>query len=349
MGDTLALAYTYSDIGYDVGMKCIRNTSSEFTTSPEEGTFLYPVTGYLPDSSPGMPEYSVYVGHGTVAIVAMGVTYAPIDPGSRIRYVAIAAGEDYQNLNNVQCVADFVPRSFNVSVSLQGRNITITPLSSPSPVADIEPSRNLSHTVMRQLEIIANDQTNFYTSLVGDSLNASVSDYKASLPISTSLNADGITLAGVTNSMNAMLDDMLVAYGSAQLMIAKDAVEISARVERHAIQLGEGIYIYSTFAVNCLVLLLVLTEIIRTRAWRDMVAFDYADPIALVIGSSAGGREVADEVIAVCTTSSHIVGTGSTLWKDNGLRSEASEVQVILRSDDEGNFMIQSASVAQTP
>jgi hypothetical protein len=147
------------------------------------------------------------------AIVAIGVAHnLSTTISSRSRYLAIAAGNSYSNLNNVQCVANFVPATFNISVGIAGKNITVTPVSSPDGM------NAPTHVLMRQLELISNDQTGIYTSLVGDSLNASVSNHQTAISPGGhrgSISDDNVMLIGVTNSITAMLDDMLVVYSSA--------------------------------------------------------------------------------------------------------------------------------------
>lgn len=105
------------------------------------------------------------------------------------------------------------------------RNITVTP-DRILPTPSYDPSSaaaNLTHTVLRQLELIANDQTNLCVSLVSSSLNASIADY---VTASSDVNLPGqnmttilrrATLPGLANAFTAMIDDMLVASASAQL------------------------------------------------------------------------------------------------------------------------------------
>lgn len=59
-------------------------------------------------------------------------------------------------------------------------------------------------------------------SLVGDSLNSSIPDYifaTSNQPIRAPTDREAV-LAGLTNSFTAIVDDILVSYASAQLMIA---------------------------------------------------------------------------------------------------------------------------------
>lgn len=155
--------FVYVGRSYGVGsspgliVHYIYNQSSESVLSDTGEDMLYAAQGNLPDSN-NDPEYSVYVGHGTSATVAIGVAHPITSPR---RYLAIAAGSSYAMLNATQCAIDFNPSLFDVSVGLPGWNIIVTRLAD---AAEINPTRNLTKTAMRQLELISNDQTNIYIS-----------------------------------------------------------------------------------------------------------------------------------------------------------------------------------------
>jgi hypothetical protein len=285
--DKTTKSYTYEDNGYRTGVRCSYNVSSLYTITDIPGLdMLYAAQGKLPNSND--PEYSVMVGHTKDAIVSMGVGRNQTDPR---RIVAIASGKSYQNLNSTQCTLDYVPTKFNVTVGLQERNITVTPIAEhPSlPYQAFSAEANLTTVVTRQLEIISNAQTNLYVSLVGNSLNASIADYitahdsASDQPISLS----DATLPGLSNALAAMIDDMLVAYGSAQLMIAKQYTPVPAFFKSTAMRIGQNSYIYATLAINCVILILLISEGVRTRGWTQVVVLEYSDPAALIVATSA--------------------------------------------------------------
>ena len=286
--NTLALSYMYQENGLRADVACIYNSSTEFVIGDESETYIYPVVGNLPDSGDS-EEYSDYFGHSNDAIVAIGVT---TNNASTEHILGIAAGKSYAALNATQCTITFTPRIFSVSVSLSDHSINVTDISNG---ADFAASRNLTHTVVRQFELITNDQTSLYVSVIGDSFNSSIASYNSSViskgsPAPSEASA---TLAGLTNSVTAMVDDLLVAYSSAQLVIMNDTNIVPAVVQIHAFRYGSGLYIYLTFAINTAILLLLAEEALRTRGWKDLLYFDYMDPRSLIIGGSMGGYAVA--------------------------------------------------------
>lgn len=91
-----------------------------------------------------------------------------------------------------------------------------------------------------------------------------------------------------------MTDDMLGAYAAAQLMVGNLTQSTSATLRVTAMAVGEIKYSIAVFAVNIVVILLFLIEIIRTRGWKDLPDFDVADVRHLVIAASEGGMELGN-------------------------------------------------------
>jgi hypothetical protein len=305
LNDNLIVGYQYQEPGYSTEVSCIYNTTSAFQVF-EIGPgypFLWQASGTLPNSD--APELSDYVGHDGSAIVAIGVAAGAIN-GSQ--YLAIAAGSSYSFLNSTQCVFTFVPTLFNVSVAKQTSTITVTPgISAPN----IDETNMLAHTSVRQFELIANDQTNLYQSLVGTSIFSSIANYKISQTNRT-LTDDEAYLNGLTNSMTAMVDDMLGLYASAQIMVGGYNSSTTAEITVLSMRVGQPVYIFAEIIVNCIILLIVLEEAIRTQGWKGLGVWDYMDIRNVVTSSSRGGRGVAEEI-----DEEEGEGTGMKGWRDS--------------------------------
>ncbi|RFU80043.1 hypothetical protein TARUN_2161 [Trichoderma arundinaceum] len=296
LGNNLALGYAFQETGYNADIKCIYNASSEFTLSPTVVDLVFAASGPLPDSDSGA-EYSDYIGHNMNRIVAVGVAHfanASADVYPPRRYLAFAAGSNYGFLDKVQCEIDFVPARFNVTVDLKGQNVTVK-ATHDTAVEDINPSRRLKGTVMRQFELIANDETNLYISTVGSAFNASITDFRTFADSSSSSSQwteKEIVLAAVENSITAMTDDMLGAYAAAQLMVGNLTQSTNTTVRVSAIAFGGTKYSIAVFTVNIVVILLLLIEVVRTKGWKGLPDFDVADVRHLVIAASEGGMEL---------------------------------------------------------
>ncbi|KAF2749551.1 hypothetical protein M011DRAFT_398874 [Sporormia fimetaria CBS 119925] len=286
--DKQVAGYAYQEQGYLCNVTCIYNRTSDFRITGPFREWIYEAAGNLPDSVDS-GEMSAYIGHNGDAIVAMGVSHSERSPR---RYLAIAAGASYGFLNSTQCELEFSPYRFNVTVDIANLNISVKP---HLPVPDFNPQRNLTRTLVRQFELLSNDLTNLYVSLLGDAFNSSIAAYNMSRSTFSPvpLTEEESTLAGLTNSVTAMADEMLVAYASAQLMVGKQLTQQTALVYLYGLQFGQRAYIYSIFAFNALVLLAVAIEALRTHGWRSLGRFNYLDPRDLIIAASRGGPDVA--------------------------------------------------------
>ena len=328
-GIGLATGYTYQEAGYLANVSCAYNSSTDFLIKDNTGLkWLYVAAGNLPDSVE-LPEYSNYVGHSESAIVAIGVACSELSPR---RFMAVTAGESYAFLNTTQCTFDFTPTLFNISVNLPNRTIAVMP--GPG-IPDFNPERNLTRTVVRQLELISNDLTNLYVSLLGDALNSSIGAWNISQGSRAVTEAEA-TLAGLTNSMVAMTDDMMAAYASAQLMVGRFSVGQTAVVQLSALRFGQTVYVYAIFGLNLAVLLLAVAEAVRTSGWKSLGGFNYLDPRHLVVAASRGGTEVAGAAEDLMADAVKMKTKEKRMWLMSDPDDGAGELPVQLVSGGQG-------------
>ncbi|POR39486.1 Uncharacterized protein TPAR_00313 [Tolypocladium paradoxum] len=291
--DVMFSNYTYQETGYKAGVKCIYNESSDFRLEKTNKELVYAAKGSLPDSDSG-PEWSNYTGYNADGIVAIGVAHfrdinatGPLPPR---KYLAFAAGKGYHFLDKVQCEVDFMPTRFNVTVSIAEGVITVEPVSDPH-VKDIDPSARLKGTVLRQFELIANDETNLYVSTVGAAFNTSITHLRQSMSMTELelLSEQDIVLRAVENSLTVMTDDLLGAYAAAQLMVGNLCKSASASLLALAVTIGERKFIITVFTVNAVIILLLVVELIRTRAWSGLPDFNPADMWKMAVAAFEGG------------------------------------------------------------
>ena len=290
--NSLAKSYSFQERGLRADVGCVYNSSTEYVIGGELFPYIYPVSGNLPNSGK-LSEYSKYYSNsGGSKIVAIGVSR---NQESSQRIIGIAAGSDYTFLNATQCNIEFLPTLFNVSVGLVDRSINVSEVSTGN---DFSARENLTYVLTRQLGLISTDQTSLYLSFVGDSFNSSIASYNISVSTlnETRPTQKSATLVGLANSITAMIDDLLVAYASAQLLIANDSTPTPVTIQVQAFVFGSPIYVYLIFAINAAVILVLIEEAFRTRDWKGLSNFDYMDPRSLIIGSSMGGKAVAEKV-----------------------------------------------------
>jgi hypothetical protein len=328
--------YRFQEQGYVTNVTCIYNSSSNFVLSGPVNEWIYAASGNLPDSVDGS-EYSNYIGHDGKAIVAIGVAFSDKSPR---RYLAIAAGEAYGFLNNTQCEFEFMPMLFNITVDIGNRNITVKPVA---PIMDFNPQRNITRTVVRQFELMSNDMTNLYVSLLGEAFNSSIAAYKMSRASASRdpFTEEEATLAGLTNSITAMADDMLVAYASAQLMVGRMFTQQPARTFVLALQFGQPAYIYAIFTLNLVIILAVLAEATRTYGWSSLGRFNYLDPRDLIIAASRGGAEIAEAADEVMEKRDR--KKLKHIWLLSDPDEGNGSLVVNMKGDDDGHMKIEVA------
>ncbi|KAL2687844.1 hypothetical protein Neosp_005413 [[Neocosmospora] mangrovei] len=313
------LGWKYQEVGYAAKVHCIYNTSADFILYPPTQDIVWTAQGEMPDSDDGY-ETSRYVGFGDGNnIVAIGVAHfkdsnATVAPPRR--YISFAGGLWYKFLDQAQCEVDFEPTRFNVTVNDLGKNITVQP-TNDTDVPDIDPSRWLKGVLLRQFELIANDETNLYVSTVGSAFNNSITGHLLSLEMNgtKSVSESEINLRGIENAIISMTDDMLAAYASAQLMVGNFKDDVKGTVRVTAVAIGEKRFAIAAFALNMVVAFIFLLEALRTRGWKDLPEFDPSDIRHVMIAASEGGGSLAR---AGFTTDSEKLGKIQVKYGETG-------------------------------
>ncbi|KAI9703567.1 MAG: hypothetical protein M1836_007337 [Candelina mexicana] len=293
------LGYSYTEIGYDAQVHCIRNDSMDWSISdarfaPKDNSLpnIYSVTGFLPNGAGnGYAACGFRKPNGIVALVGQAFN------GKNI--FAIAAGDDYHELDKIQCNVDFNPRNFSINVNTTAKSIAVTPSSAKSRAPDMEPSGNMTAITMRMPTSFSQQNAcNLYTSIIGNTFKYNIQNIVAANGTSTHdpLYGDrnGQALKGVEDSLTSMLDNVLLAYSSAQLIIANDTISTPTTALLQSVRLGEPAYIYIIGAINFAILILYLFELARTRGWKGLQRFDYMDIKSVIVGTSMGGTSVAN-------------------------------------------------------
>ena len=70
------------------------------------------------------------------------------------------------------------------------------------------------------------------------------------------------------------MDDVLVAYGSAQLMTGNNSYPVPVTVEVNALRLGQGTYVTAILVINTFIIAIIGTELLRTRGWAHRLSLD---------------------------------------------------------------------------
>jgi hypothetical protein len=286
--------YSYIEPGYNSQVTCVYNSSSAYVLSSTpygSETMVFVASGLLPNSN-GIEEYARYASYSSDAIVAIGVASSPT---SKERILGITAGKNYANLNNTQCTIHFQPTIFEVDVDLVNKTIGVKAIPSNN-VADIEPTGFLTFLANWQFWLISTDQSRLYSSLIGDSIFRNIQNYITFTAAMnrTVLSLSEATLPGLQNSIEAMIDDILVGYSASQAVVGGQRVSIHAIMHNNTFQLGEKRYIIAIVGLNTILILVFMAEAIRTRGWKGLVEVDYMSTRDLVLGIKRGVEDGGD-------------------------------------------------------
>ncbi|KAL2065691.1 hypothetical protein VTL71DRAFT_3361 [Oculimacula yallundae] len=209
------------------------------------------------------------------------------------------------------------------------------------PATNIDPSSvdsssgygRLTDNLVEEMGLIAQVSTSvllspFGIALMSNVVNAQFARLNGYLP--KALNEEQVNLLGIESALESMIDNIIIALSSAQFVIAANKsggiqkVPMNATIA--AIKFGDPGYIYYISVVNIFILILYLVEAFRNRGWRKLSNFDYRDLKSVVVGSSLGGRDIANDVLSNKKEGSEIWQaepvdkvTGSTLLELGGV------------------------------
>jgi hypothetical protein len=289
-----ALAYAFNETGYNAAVTCFKNETSQLE-------FKYD------NNSPS--DFPVYRFTGPLSIVPQNVTddfpvttwygnYERLLAWKARSYngqnlISIASGKyNYTQFHHIECKVSFTPTVFEVAVNMSSMRITVKPTQLKA--VDIEPNGNLSANVIQTINLLSRMSNSYYISIRGDTLQLNYLNMKQR----TNKDDEDTITSAVAESFTAIIDDVLVAYGASQIVLAKDQTSIPAQVSQRAVRIGSPVYIYITFSLNSLMLLAVLIEASRLRLWHGLLAFDYANIKCAILAASAGGTSLAEQVSA---------------------------------------------------
>jgi hypothetical protein len=293
------ISYEFVEKGYDTQVTCIYNATSNFQLSLIQSSSsgaipeIFLAHGLPPRNPPIKKRDFTMVGFGgedsIVAVATWGCGNNAC-PGIRIMYMAIATGDNYPNLNATQCVITWTPTLFSIEVDNLQRLITVKPLSGEN-VEDIDPTGAIAYAAAATAGALSMIDTTYYTSVLGDMFEDNVANV---LLQQTDESNETKTLRAISETLEALVDDALVATASAQLIILQETETTPVVARLQALQIGQKSYIYAIAGVNAAILTFLCIEAIRSKGWRGLPRFNFANTKSVVVGSSNGGIAVAN-------------------------------------------------------
>ena len=345
------LAYNYSEPGYLTSSTCTNNGSGEFllydnqnTVSPEGSNLtinIFSAYGYLPNSDQpiGFPVLTTNLT-GTEGLLTWA---ASGDNGQNM--LSIAATDYYARYNSTICTITWTPTMFNVAVNFTNQTIYVEPQYSLPDATSFDSNEYLRTNTMASLGLLAQTSASMsyatlgqslvnnwatyyeYTQflLYGDGFNTNVSFTNNATVLFNSTDP----LPALEDSIDAMIDDIIVGFGAAQLhwQFGGNGTGYAGLVGQFsAIRLGLDKYIFLTLAINIAILIIAIEEAIRTRNWHNISLFDYLDVKSVIVAASTAGTAVADEA--------HRIHKPGTIWEGDGVGKAAASIRVKVLKDD---------------
>ena len=139
-------------------------------------------------------------------------------------------------------------------------------------------------------------------------------------------------LISTADSVTTILDDILVAYGVSQLVIAEDSATTDLTASALGVRIGEDNYIYITLAAQMLFLAPVLFEAIRTGLWRGVSSFDHTNIKSAKVAASAGGTAISDAMTGLLQREQ---GGIKSVWPSEQRSTAFENTRVVYRPGDE--------------
>ena len=215
---------------------------------------------------------------------------------------------------------------------------------------------NIATRALRQLNDLSVLDTSLHTSSLGEMFLSliqneilyynnttqyqdwNITDFNSDFSSPDTTTDVSINTYSIEQGLKSLIDDSLLAFASAQLVLH---YENSSRVTTGSLTVGAVLvgtrgYVYSLFAFNMLLILILIEEMFRTRCWANLPLFDYNDLKGVIIASSMGGKELANKVVAAHEKS-------ESVWVADHKDKCASGIRVQLKCREDGSVELVSA------
>jgi hypothetical protein len=277
-------AYTYQEVGYLSEVACIHNFSSSITvTSTGYGDGLlsiWTVNGSLPNMPETFRPYLVTAMWPSIDLL----TWSAAAANGR-NMIAIASVGWYNSsdleLDKIQCSITFAPTLFSVAVNLTQSLIQVTPKST---FEEFEKTGSLISITMANLDLVSRMNSNMVVSQLGNALKYNLVNVNASTP---GLSPSRLAERTVEDSVTAILDDLLVAQGAAQMAVFNTSTTTSVEKCFEAVQIGTARFSIAMLVINAVLVVLVISEASRTRFWHRLPSFNFTNIETVILTALA--------------------------------------------------------------
>lgn len=156
--------------------------------------------------------------------------------------------------------------------------------------------------------------------------------------ISTSLDSSEVNLLGIAASLSSIVDNILLGISSAQFVIVHNTSGIQStpmNATFRATCFGDTTYTWVVAGINAIIVVVFVIEAIRNNCWKGLTKFNYQDLKSVVVGTSAGSREIYDEM----SRRTHRMGSG---WEGGSNDRRPGGIKVLLQTKNRLALVIRN-------
>ncbi|KAL9617542.1 MAG: hypothetical protein Q9160_007659 [Pyrenula sp. 1 TL-2023] len=293
--------YKFVEEGLLPTASCAYNQSSAFSLEqfwvpPSWSIAIFNADGFFPNNA---TTIHAAVGLSPNQVVNMAAGSSP--NASSTHYMALATGNgtfgDYGRLDKIQCDIHFEPKRFTVDVNTTLKTISVVP--GVDDIAMPAHAHNLTHRLLKGLDVMGGVfDTSIWISIMGDVFIHNIQNIEARPGIDTSdlVATEKATFTGVKDSLESMLDNLLLAFASAQLMVYNDSHSAPAQAYVQATAIGTPRDIYFVFALNVVVCVVYAAVLVFLSRGPGPGKFNFVDVKSVVVGTSRGGNGIGERV-----------------------------------------------------
>lgn len=215
---------------------------------------------------------------------------------------------------------------------------------------------NIATRALRQLNDLSVLDTSLHTSSLGEMFLSliqneilyydnttryqdwNITDFSSDFSSPDTTRNASINEYSIEQGLKSLIDDSLLAFASAQLVLHYEdsSTVTTGSLTVGAVLVGTRGYVYSLFAFNLLLVLILIEEMFRTRCWANLPLFDYNDLKCVIIASSMGGKGLANKVVVAHEKS-------DSVWVADHKDRCASGIRVQLKCREDGSVELVSA------
>ena len=215
---------------------------------------------------------------------------------------------------------------------------------------------NIATRALRQLNDLSVLDTSLHTSSLGEMFLSliqneilyydnttryqdwNITDFSSDFSSPDTTRNASINEYSIEQGLKSLIDDSLLAFASAQLVLHYEdsSTVTTGSLTVGAVLVGTRGYVYSLFAFNLLLILILIEEMFRTRCWANLPLFDYNDLKCVIIASSMGGKGLANKVVVAHEKS-------DSVWVADHKDRCASGIRVQLKCREDGSVELVSA------